>query len=145
MAYSTTADVQNAAGGAAMLTALSDFDGDGAQDAAVIAAAIAAADAEIDSYAHKRFRTPFAATVPPKIVELSARLAVFKMRTQRNTLTQGDIEVHTADTKWLEGLRDGDNDPGVEPMPTKSSLMVDEAGQRDSIKDVSRNSMKGFW
>jgi phage gp36-like protein len=144
MPYSTTTDVQHAAGGAAMLTALSDYDGDGGQDAAVIAAAIAAADSEIDSYAEKRFDIPFS-PVPTKIVELSARLAVYKMRTQRQTLTQGDVDQHTADIKWLEELRDGKVTPGIDPHPPKGPLQVDKAGERDSTKNVSREALKGVW
>lgn len=145
MAYSTTTDVQHAAGGAAMLLALSDYDGDGVQDAAVIAAAIAAADAVIDSYANKRYLVPFAVPVPPAIVALSARLAVYHMRTQRQTAIPGDIDQHELDITWLEGLRDGKNVAGTDPGPTKSSLQVDAAGERVSTATVSREKLKGYW
>lgn len=144
MAYSSTSDVQTAAGGAGNLAALADYDGDGTQDAAVIAAAIAAADALIDSYVDKRFATPLS-PVPPKILELSARLAVYQMRQQRQTLTDGDTTQHTLDIEWLEGVRDGKNVPGVEPLPAKASLAVDQAGERVSTANVSRERLKGFW
>lgn len=128
-----------------MLLALSDYDGDGASDAAVVAAAIASADALIDSYLNKRFLVPLAAPVPPAIVSLSARLAVHHMRQQRQTLIQGDIDQHELDVEWLEGVRDGKNVVGVDPLPTKSSLQVDEAGARVSTATVSREKLKGFW
>lgn len=145
MPYSTTTDVQHAAGGAAMLVALADYDGDGTQDAAVITAAIAAADALIDSYANKRYAVPFAAPVPPAIVALSARLAVYGMRQQRQTLVQADVDQHELDVKWLEALRDGDNVAGIEPLPLKSALQVDQAGERISTASVGRDKLKGFW
>ncbi len=144
MAYSTTTDVQHAAGGAAMLLALSDFDGDGVIDSDVVAAAIAGADALIDTYANKRFLVPFS-EVAPVIVVLSARLAVYAMRQQRQTLVQGDADQHDLDIKWLEGLRDGANVPGLDPGPTRSSLQVDVAGERVSTATVSREKLKGFW
>ncbi len=145
MAYSSATDVQHAAGGLANLIALSDYDANGSQDSAVIDAAIAQADALIDSFANKRYRVPFAATVPPVIVALSARIAVHVMRQQRQALIPGDLEQHALDIKWLEGLRDGDNVVGVEPAPIKSELQVDEAGERISTASVSREKLKGFW
>lgn len=149
MAYATTADVQNAAGGLPALVALADFAGttNGALDGAaqaVIDDAIATADGLIDSYLHKRFAVPIAAP-PRRIVKLSARLAVFDMRSSRNTTTDADMVRHEADIKWLEDVRDGKQTPGVEPLPPASSLEVDQSGTRPSSKEVSRNRLKGFW
>lgn len=144
MAYAATIDVQNAAGGLEMLARLADYDGDGVADPTVIAAAIAAAAAMIDSYAGKRYAVPIA-TPPTAIVELCARIAVYRMRNQRGTTTQGDLDQHKLDITWLEGLRDGKNTVGIDPLPAPSSLQVDKAGARDSTKNVSREKLKGFW
>ena len=144
MTYSTNTDVQNAAGGAASLAALADFDGDGVADATVIAAAQAAADGMINSYFAKRFAVPMSSP-PADVVELAARLAVHRIRIARQTVTQGDTDQNALDIKWLEGVRDGKNVPGTDPVPAASALQVDTAGSRDSTKLTSRERLKGFW
>lgn len=144
MAYCTEADLTLAVGGAARLKQLVDRDGNNANDAGVVDAAIAAADALIDSYANKRFAVPFN-PVPPAIKELSKRLARYQLRDERATLSQADIETHKADVEWLEALAEGKVSPGVEPQPTKSSLMRDSASERPSTKEVGRSQLKGYW
>jgi phage gp36-like protein len=69
VAYSVQADVERRVGGLAKLVQLTAAPGGAAVDANVLAAAIAEADALIDSYAHKRHKTPFAAPVPATIVD----------------------------------------------------------------------------
>lgn len=144
MAYATQADVQNAIGGAARLVAVADYDGNGVSDAGVVDAAIAEADALINSYASKRFAVPFA-TTPPTITSLSARLAARILRRNRSMVLASDVEDEKTDRKWLEGLAKGDVLPGVEPLPTKGSIVTDKAGQRDPPRDVSREKTKGYW
>lgn len=145
MAYSTLADCQLAAGGSEKLVQLTDYDRDGVSDAGVVDAAIADADAQINSYLQKRFAVPIAAPVPGTIVKLSARLAIYELRTQRQMVTESDVTRNERDIKWLEEVRDGANVPGVEPLPAKSSLQVDKAGTRDTTKLTSRERLKGFW
>jgi phage gp36-like protein len=144
VAYSATGDVQQAVGGAARLTALADFDGNGVIDAGVVDAAIAEADALIDSYAHKRFKVPFAAPTE-RIKRLSAWLAAYNLRSARGMVTEDVQHRYEAEIEWLEGLRDGVNLPGVEPIPTKSEIVKDKAGDRDSTKAVGREKLKGWW
>lgn len=146
MAYSTSADVQVACGGPAKLLQLADKDGDGVADTGVVDAAIVEADGLIDSYAHKRFAVPFAAP-SPIVKALSARLAAWNLRRGKpgTTITKEEIELHDIDLKWLEDLSKGLVSPGVEPSPTKSELIVDTAGQRDTVKEISREKLKGFW
>lgn len=143
MPYSLEADVVNAAGGAKTLKQLLDRDGDAVADAGVLDAAISEADALIDSYASKRFAVPFA-TVPTHITKLSARLAVFFLRRARAVLTEADLAAHESDEKWLKALAAGDVLPGVDPLPTKGSIVRDVATPRSSLKDVSREKLKGF-
>lgn len=132
-----------AVGGEARLKQLTDRDADGVEDVGVVDAAIAEADARIDSYANKRFSVPFE-TVPDSIKMLSVRLARYALRDQRGTLTQADVDTLEVDIKWLEALADGKVSPGVEPQPTKSSLMRDRVTARSSLKAVGRNQLKGF-
>lgn len=149
MAYSVLADVERAAGGAARLIALADFDGDTAADAGVVDAAITEADALINSYASKRFAVPFAAT-PSTVNLLSARMAVRILRRNRAMSLAQDVEDEKNDRKWLEDLAAGKVLPGTEPLPANGSIVIDkavsdEAGNRESTRDVSRARLKGFW
>jgi phage gp36-like protein len=144
VAYSVSADVQIAVGGAAKLLALVDHDANGVADTGVVDAAISEADALINSYASKRFAVPFA-TTPPTIKALSARITARILRRNRTMVLASDVEDEKTDRKWLEQLAAGGVLPGVEPLPSKGSIVTDKAGERDSVKNVSRDKMKGFW
>lgn len=144
MAYSVLADIQNAVGGASRLVALADWDQDQTADVAVVDAAIAEADALINTYASKRFAVPFD-PVPTVIVALSARLAVRIIRRNRDMTRPIDLEEEKTDRAWLEALAAGDVLPGVEPLPAKSSIVVDQVGERDSTRTTTRERTKGFW
>lgn len=145
MPYSVQADVERRVGGNAKLVQLTAAPGGAAVDVNVLDAAIAEADSLIDSYAHKRHKTPFAAPVPPRITTLSARIAARILRQWKLTPLPTDAEDEEVDIKWLEDLAKGLVDPGVEPAPPKSELLVDQAGTRESTKSVSREKLKGFW
>ena len=143
MAYCTRADIVQAVGGESKLRQLTDREGTGSVDETVVTAAIATADALIDTYANKRFSVPFD-PVPPAIKELSKRIARYTLRDERGTLTEGDLKTHEADVKWLDALQKGEVSPGIEPQPTKSSLVRDAATERPSAKAVGRAQLKGF-
>jgi phage gp36-like protein len=145
MAYCVQADVERRVGGAAKLVQLTAAPGGTVADAAVVTAAIAEADTMIDSYAHKRFAVPFAAPIPSRIVTLSARIAARALRQWRQMPLPTDVDDEKVDIDWLKGLAKGEVDPGVEPSSTPSSMVTDTAEERESTKEVSRESMKGFW
>lgn len=146
MAYATTADVQQAVGGAAVLTQLADFDGtlDSVAIAGVVDAAVAEADALIDTYASKRFKVPFASP-SLAIRKLSARLAARFLRRDRRQPVPTDADDDETDRKWLDALARGLVSPGTDPFPQQSSVVVDAAHVRASTKNVSRERLKGYW
>ena len=145
MAYCTSADVQIAVGGAAKLAAVSDQANGGVIDAAVVAAAIAEADALINSYASKRFAVPIA-PAPPTFVALSARYSARILRRNRSMQLVADLEEEKADRAWLEDLAAGKVLPGVEPLPAKGSIVVDQVGDRESVRTTTREKTKGgLW
>lgn len=144
MAYSAQADVERRVGGAAKLVQLTTTGGTVA-DAAVVTAAIGEADTLIDSYARKRFHTPFGAPIPSRISALSASIAARNLRRWKQMVLSTDGDDEKVDIKWLEDLAAGKVDPGVEPSPQASSMVTDTVGERESTKDVSRQRMKGFW
>jgi phage gp36-like protein len=146
MAYSTIASLIDAVGGAEKYVQLTDKNDIGVADDTVGAAAIVAADALIDSYAQKRYATPFAAA-SPVVVSLSTRLAAWELRRGKpgTTITLDEIELHKLDMAWLVSLSKGEVTPGVEPGANSSELLVDEAGERSSLKSMSRDKTRGFW
>jgi len=145
VAYCTSSDVERCVGGAAKLVQLTDFDANGAADTGVVDAAIAEADALIDSFAHKRFDVPFAAPAPNTITALSARHAARVLRRNRLLPLATDADAEERDVGWLTKLSKGEVLPGIDPIPGKSEIVTDVAGERDTTKVVSRERMKGFW
>lgn len=143
MAYSVSADLQQAVGGADRLVQIADWDGDGVADASVIASAIAGADAEIDTYAVKLFTTPFN-PVPTAIREISARIARFKIADARGVATEAWQTQYAKDLEWLDALAKGQVAPGPDPFPAKSSVVVDKVVTRPSTKEIGREALKGF-
>lgn len=143
MAYSSQADLEQAVGGPVHLVQLADWDQDRVADVAVIAGAIADADAEINSYVNKQYAVPLA-VVPVAVKNLSARRAKFRLRSARGMVDQFTKDEYDADTKWLEGVRDGLISLGVEPIPAPAAMRVDAVSERPSAKDVSRKKLYGF-
>lgn len=144
MAYSTSTDLEQACGGPERLVQLADWDKDRIADAAVITKAIAGADAEIDSYVNKQYSVPLSAPLPQSIVEVSARRAKYRLLSPRGMVDQFVKDEHDADTKWLEGVRDGLISLGIEPVPTAASMRIDGVTERPALKDVSRRKLYGF-
>lgn len=145
MAYSTIADVRMVAGGERPLRELSDVDNSNAVNAAAVESAIVAADAVIDSYINSRVAVPLQEPIPPVIRQLSAELAVFKLRQRRrNLLTETDVAFYDRLLDQVKALASGSQTFGVYPEPTKSELLQYEASDRPSDKAVSRENLKGW-
>lgn len=52
-------------------------------DTTVLSALIAAADAEIDAILSDRFTVPFTGTIPPRIVDISAVITIYRAQARR--------------------------------------------------------------
>lgn len=141
--YSTITDLQQVLGGSARLIQATDWNNDRQADTDVVDSAIASADAEIDSYVNKQYAVPLG-TVPSTIRDVSARLAKFRILSQRGMVDDFVKAEHDSDVKWLEGVRDGLNSLGVEPVPDPASMRVDTSSARPSSKEVSRQKLRGF-
>jgi phage gp36-like protein len=83
MAYSTQANLESAGIITTQLVQLTDDNGDGVADAAVIAAVIAQADAEIDGYLGTRYTVPVS-PVPALVVQLSTAIAAWRLYGRRS-------------------------------------------------------------
>jgi phage gp36-like protein len=143
MAYSVSADVQQAIGGAARLLQLADHDGNGVIDTGVVDDAIAEADAIINSYARKVREVPIS-PIPEIIKRMSANLTVWVLKRRRGALDDTDVINHQDDIQWLTNLSVGKVDLGVNPAPAASPHNVPTVTERPCSKAVSRESMKGF-
>lgn len=145
MAYLTQAALEVAVGGPAKLVQLTDDDGDGAADAGVIAQLVAETDGYIDSYCHKRYRVPLAAP-PAVILAIAASEGARRARRRRNMPLPDDVDAAKLDREWLEAVAAGKVSLGVQPLPEKSSLVVDQVGERDSVRTTTRERTKGgLW
>lgn len=152
MAYSTADDLEDtAAGGGVRLLDLADWDNAGTIDAAVTAridAAIAWADGRINLYARMRYATPFSSPTP-EIVQLSAELAVYKLKKNRGQLSPEDIrEFNEELMPLLKDLAGGLARPD-EPTPTATVSDASEWIDHPTAADdpcgtgVSREDLKG--
>ena len=144
--YSVTADVQRAAGGREKLIQLSDQDGAGQIDQAIIDAVIAEADSWINSFFQHRYAVPIdPAQLTKIIVRISAREAVYLMKEDRQGLTDFDKERHDERLEWLTGVKDGTISPGVDPRPTESTSVVPATGNREALThSLTRDKFEGF-
>lgn len=147
MAYCTQADVQVAVGGAIKLAQLSDQDNQlaGGVNIAAVAAAIAEACAEMDSYIGHRYAVPLS----PVPLPVNSKAAAWAARVLRRNAYNGqplvdDIDREKMDREWLEGVADGTISLGIEPTPTKASIVTDKAGLRDPTLIVSRLRLRGY-
>ncbi len=140
MAYTTTQDLENAAGGVARYVQIFDADGDGVADAAIVAAAQAEADGVIDGHAAVKYAVPIAAPTAT-IKALAARLTIFARLTNSRMLTNRDLELHELDLKKLEAISKGQIRVS-DPAPAKSSAV--RAKLIAPEVSVSRDSLKGF-
>lgn len=134
MAYCTQTDVEFAAGGVTRFKELTDFDGDGSVDAAVVAALIDEAARWMDSYIAKRHAVPLE-TVPSTVKVACAREVVYRFKESRDTLSELDQDNHTERVEWLTAIAGGSITLGVDPLPTKSALVGVETGDASDRTD----------
>lgn len=150
MAYSTQDDVRKAVGGSQNLVELADLEGTntvdgGAGVADTVAAAIRAADGYINGYLKQRYSVPLA-VVPAEINDMSAAWAARILRRQRykSMPIREDIDAEKLDRDYLKGVAEGVIQLGIDPTPTKSSLVNDKAGPRDTSLNISRKKLEGL-
>jgi phage gp36-like protein len=119
---------------------ISDRDGDGVADAAVIAKALADASAEIDSYIGKVYALPLA-TVPARVVDLAQDIALYKLFPSN---PPDDVRTRYEDARrFLETVAKGlavlPDLEGALPAPNAAGVEVSGPD-----RTFSRDSMKGF-
>jgi phage gp36-like protein len=133
MSYCTQADITNSGLSSAELVRLSDDNGDGVADPAVVAKAIADADAEIDGYLGARYTIPVA-PVPALLTKLAAAIAAWNLYGHRglaNERRQKDYEEAIA---TLRRLARGEM---VLPDATSGAVATDGGGAAQSSRTAA--------
>jgi phage gp36-like protein len=115
MPYCTQSDIETRIGPADLI-ALSDHDGDGAADSAVVQGAIASAQSLIDSYLSVRYAVPVA-PVPDALKTRAVSLAVYFLRLGRDSVTEDARTQYRDDVDWLASAVAGQVALAVEPRP----------------------------
>lgn len=144
MPYASLTELQHAAGGLERLIQITDHDGDGIMDTAVVDNALAQADAFLDQYLSLRYATPIA-NPSPVLRGLAAEHAIYWLRQSRGALSSEENLQLENRQRQLELMRDGKLRPD-DPTPTKSSAVRAAFVERDpDAIEVSRSSLKGLW
>lgn len=140
--YANRADVVSAAGGESRLLELTDWDGDGSEDAGLVDQKLCDAEGEANTYIRQKFAVPLAVPVPSAIRTAVAGWAVYMLKSDRDATTDSDELKHERRIKWFENLAKGLVDPGITLSPSaKNSPKVTA---RPTSKSVSRENLKGY-
>jgi len=102
------------------LTALADYDGDGAADSDTVAKAIGDASHEIDSYLQVKYAVPIT-PAPDCLRRCATTMAWYYLRLGRESVTEDAQKAYDRCIKMLEGIAAGEIGIGVDPLPAESS------------------------
>ena len=142
MPYSTYADLIEAHD-EQFLIQLSDDNGDGIADTAIIDKAIAKADAEVNSRVSKRYAVPMV-PAPALATSLSATLAISNLYSHRGMdkpeTVKDDVKAAIA---LLDRIGDGKATWGETTEPTADSATLD-VRITSQTRVFNRNNMQGF-
>lgn len=145
--YATQAQIELAAGGAARLLQIADWDGNGTADPTVIAWAQLTADALIDGHSMMRFEALLTAggAVVDTAAMLAANEAVYQLRRARGQASEADDLAAASRLEIYRAIADGTFRPS-EPVPDASSSPASEWIERDEDGEgVSRTGLEGWW
>ena len=138
MTYATTQDLVDRFSQAELLE-LTDFDGNGSIDQAVVDQALADAAQIINSYVGARYDLPLAET-PALLTALAADIARYRL--YKDDPTEVVQENHKAALRQLKDIAEGRavlDIGGSEPAPAEASV---EVASRDRL--FSRDTLKGY-
>ncbi len=144
MAYMTNNDIETRLGSAAYVQ-LTDDDGDGAADAAVVDEARLGAEGELDSYFARRFEVPIDLALHPDLAGVAKSfaldLAEYRLRSRRPPIPRDVIERHGKALAWLGRVACGDIDlPSAIEVAPRGDAAMTVGGERV----LSRDEMADF-
>lgn len=137
MAYLTHAELASAIG-VDRLSPIADYDSDGSYDEPVVTAALEKASAIVDSYISAYL--PLASPYPQEIVDVTAVIATWNLRGDRDVITEDAQKRYDAAMKWLRDIAKGvATIPGItEPDGDEIGSPEIESGDRIWTRDIGR-------
>ena len=125
-----------------LVRALSDDDGDGLADEAVVNAAIADADALVDTYMQARYVVPFD-PVPDALRSISAALAIYFLLTRRREIVPAEHQKrYESAVQLLDRLARGEVALGA--AQTSSSPHMPHATRPDDDRTFDDESLENY-
>ena len=118
MSYCTQADIVRRIG-TDDLVKLSDYDGDGSPDAAVVTQAIEDAQGDIDSYLETKFAVPVTPT-PDVLRKHCVTMAIYYLQLGRDSVTEHYRKAYEDILKWLKDVVAGTATLGSGTTPAAS-------------------------
>lgn len=142
MGYATLEDLQMAAGGAAALIQLADWNQDDASDPDVLSRAVAAADGWIDAFLRNRYSALPIAQPSETLRRIAADEAIYWLRRARQMAAPEHIEQRKEREREMQQMSSGllrPDAPGTVRSDAGRSAII------EIIAPVSRDSLKGMW
>lgn len=149
-AYTTSRQLEIAAGGPDKLVQLADLDNDGTADVDVLAQAQGDADTWINGYAFRLHEVPFD-PIPKAIASLAAAETVYRLRQNRSMIGDKDIEMRKERETTLDLLAAGkwnpvDDDDYPIGDDSATPYVAEITADPDSATgDFGRRGTRGFW
>ncbi len=123
MSYVSNTEIQQRVGAAAYVQ-LTDDDGDGVADVAVVDEARLGAEGEVNSYLARRFAVPIDLTVHAELADLLKSITLDlieqRLRQRRPPLPEGTTSRYRDAIQWLTGVASGSIElPSAAPVATQ--------------------------
>lgn len=146
MPYASTTELQRAAGGRDNLIQLTDQEAVGQIDATYLSSKELKVEGVINGYLQHRYAVPIADADLPEVIKLlAAEETIYRLKVDRQSLTDLDQTRHEERVSWLEGVRRGEISLGLDPRPTESTSVVPTTGTRDTVKhSLTRDKFEGY-
>jgi len=128
MSYIVNSDVELRLGAAAYVQ-LTDDDGDGVADTAVVDEARLAAEGEVNSYLARRFTVPIDVSAFPELADVLKSItldaAEYRLRIRRPPAPQDVLEKYVRTLEWLRGVSEGRLElPSTAALPANTARGV---------------------
>lgn len=147
MPYITNTDVEKRLG-AAVFVQLTDDNGDGVADAAVVDEARLAAEGQIDGYLTRRYQLPIDVVTHAEAGNLLASLALdvveYRLRSRRPPIPPEAVRKYADAVTWLTRLAEGDVDLPTITSVASSTVRGIVAAVRGEKRLLSREELADF-
>ena len=147
MSYITNSDIESRLGSATYVQ-LTDDDGNGQADVAVVDEARLGSEGEVNGYLARRYQVPIDLTTYPELTELLATVTLDlverRLRQRRPPVPEAAVRKAEQTIQWLEGVAAGTLElPSAAPLPANPAHgIIAESSGSDRL--LSREEMEDF-